>query len=179
MALHNALLAKDIALTAGHIASLAGIVLLGCTVTVTALGATQSAENCKDISISLKSLDTPEAGLSITLVDLPSNDAELGLVEPLDADEIASTATVPFLFLTPRVESMLREVFDDETPNENAVNRRSESHTMGGATRVAPLPRIAEGSTDQPHLSSLQETDITAADESIPRFQHSMYRTDI
>ena len=179
MTTHSVHPSRAIAPTTGYIASVVGSVLLGCGVTVTALGATQLVGNCNDISVSLTSLDTPAAALSVTLVDLPGNDAQLGLAEPMDEDERTSTATVPFLYLTPRVESMLREVFDDEKRDEDAVNWQAESSAIGGSKTNAPLPPIAEGNTDQKHLPGLHESDLSNADETIPHFQRPMYRTDI
>lgn len=176
MTAHNALPAGDMIRMARNVS---GIVMLVCGWSAAALGATGSNGNCQDISNNLKSLQIPAVELSITLVDLPDTSVELGLLEPkgpVDAVESTSDSTAPLLFLTPRVASMLREVFEDM----NVL----DDETVGTAAnnvgkRETTFPPIAEGSADKSLLPILEDSESRAPEQTIPRFQRPMYRTDI
>ena len=100
--------------TMGRAAGLAGILLLGAAWSVSANGATNSIADLADAYENLQDLKAPNAELLINLVDLPGGNSDLGLTETLEPAEPSIDSSVPFLYLTPRVESILNGVFDAE-----------------------------------------------------------------
>jgi|GEM_PF-4824972 len=181
MTVHTALPSGEVAPLVRQATGLAGILMLVCGWSATALAATGPNNNCQEISKNLRSLETPVVELSITLVDLPGTDVEMGMInvrEPIGSSGTASDSTAPLLFLTPRVVSMLREIFDDVSDAE------TRDGPIGAPAIVSPrrestLPPIAEGNTDQSLLPSLEEAAVPTPIQAIPRFQRPMYRTDI
>ena len=124
----------------------------------TVLGATSSLVPCDQVERDLTSLEVTVAALSVNLVDLviteldPASFAE-------EADDTDSMA--PLLFLTPRVATIIRDVFAPaNTPLDSKEN-----------VQTSPLADSAEQtrSTDV-----VEETEI-----DLPRFQRQMFRTDI
>jgi len=179
MTARTALPSGEVAPLVRQATGLAGVLLLVCGWSATALAATSPTSNCWEISRNLQSLETPVVELSIMLVDLPEAEVEMGLIdarEPIGS--IGSDSTAPLLFLTPRVASMLREVFDDVNDAE-ANDGQAVRPANADLKRDSTLPPIAEGSTDQSSLPSLEDAESPPRIQTIPRFQRPMYRTDI
>jgi len=179
MATDTALPARDIGPRASGSVGLAGILLLGCGWSVTAMGATSLLVDCQDIGQSLQGLEAPAIALSISLVDLPANNTSLGLAEPIDAAGAAPNATVPYLYLTSRVESMLREVFADDAPDQDETRWQELDQQDSGTKQDTAVPPVAEGHAEHPSLPALRETELSDTINMMPRFQRPMYRTDI
>jgi len=179
IATDTALPARDIGPRASGAVGLAGILLLGCGWSVTALGATSLLVDCQDIGRSLQRLEAPAIELSISLVDLPDNNTNLGLAEPIDAAGAAPNATVPYLYLTSRVESMLREVFADDAPDQDETRWQEIDQQDSGTKHDTAVPPVAEGHAEHPSLPALRETELSDTINMMPRFQRPMYRTDI
>jgi len=181
MTVHTAFPVRDIDRIARRAIGLASALLLVCGWNAAALGATGPASDCQELSKSLKSLETPVIELSFTLVDLPETDVELGLVtpsEPIRAVDSTADSTAPYLFLTPRVASMLREVFDDASDKEVSELVLTTPSSVG-SRKESVLPPVAEGTSGQSPLTTLEEIELSTPVQAIPRFQRPMYRTDI
>lgn len=179
MATDTALSSKDLGATVSATVGLAAIALLGCGWSIAASGATNLVAHCDDFGDTLPSLDTPASELSISLVDLANNDADLGLAEPLHAAGVVADSTVPYLYLTSRVAAMLREVFDDDARGGNATHWQKLEQENGSAKQGVAAPPVAEGNADRLSLPTLEETDLSDPSDTMPRFQRQMYRTDI
>lgn len=177
MATDTALPSQNIGAMVSSAAGLAAIALLGCGWSIAAAGATNLIVNCQDFGGTLQSLDAPASELSISLVDMPNNDANLGLETPRDAD--VANATVPYLYLTSRVAAMLREIFDDDARDGDATHWQEIEQEIGAGKQAIPAPPVAEGNTDRSSLPTLEETGLSAPSDTMPRFQRQMYRTDI
>jgi len=141
---------------------LAGALLLGCGWSVTALGATSLISDCQEFSELLRQTDPPATELSIALVELPDGDAQPGLDKSLNAVGSASDSTTPLLYLSSRVTSMLRKVFDDEATNAHIST-----------------PPVAERDTKHGSLPTLEASELPDPADARPSFQRQMYRTDI
>jgi len=146
-------------------AGITSAVLL-CAVSAGAFGATNSLVDCQEFSHDTQGLPTADTQFTISLVDLPGKENELGLAEPIDTVDASAESTAPFLYLTPRVAAMLREVFE-----EDAINNDS--------SRKPSLPPVAKGNSDESALQNLGESDLIDADDARLRFRYRMYRTDI
>lgn len=130
----------------------------------------------------LPDLEGPAAdlsGLTFRIVDL-------GASEHDDAPQASTGLTesmAPLLFLTPRVTSILEDVFADSAavPERKAAETAAgtDDHTSPlekGALPGSPVAGIdARGNTPDTYESLSRVNDAT----SLPRFQRQMYRTDI
>ncbi len=146
-------------------AGITSTVLL-CVVSAGAFGATNSLVDCQEFGHHSHGLATADTQFTISLVDLPGKENELGLAEPIDAVDASTESTAPFLYLTPRVATMLREVFE-----EDAIDSVS--------SRKPSLPPVAKGNSEESALQNLEESDLIDADDTRTRFRYRMYRTDI
>jgi len=147
-------------------AGITGAVLL-CVVSAGAFGATNLVD-CQEFGHGPQGHATATAPFTISLVDLPGKENELGLTESIDAVEAAaeSESSAPFLYLTPRVATMFREVFEEEAIDNNSSRKPSS-------------PPVAKGNSEKSALQNLEEADLNDADDARPRFRYRMYRTDI
>ncbi len=157
----------------GHrrIAGLAAIVTLCAGWSASALGATTTTTECDDLIRDLRGLEIPVEAFSVKTVDHVSIEPIPSDIELLDAQNASSETVAPFLFLTPRVASVLKDIFD--------VSRALADQDVSSETSSSP---IAE--TDRiPDISELLDRSdpAGAADDAIdlPRFQQRMFRTDI
>jgi hypothetical protein len=163
--------------TTGRTTALAGILLVGAA---WSMSANSAANSIADSYEKHQNLDTPTIELLIDLVDLPSDKSDLGLTETLEPAEPSGDSSVPFLYLTPRVESMLSGVFDEESTDSHSIIADSQDRSDTEEIGDSPFPPIAEGNADRSTLPGLEETEISKDDvRAMPRFQHHMYRTDI
>lgn len=171
--------AMGAATAASRVAGLTGILLVGLVGSFSALGATNSiaeSDNCLEM---MQGLDARVPELLIVLVDLPADDSELGLTERLGPSQ-RTDATVPHLYLTPRVESMLDNVFDDAANDSRFMILESSERSDKQSKRDSSFPPIAEESEDHSTLPGLEETGmLQEGAPALPRFQRHMYRTDI
>lgn len=154
------------------------------------MAATGSMVECSGISGQLSDDGNDRNPLSFEVVD---HIAAIDAVTPGDDLEPApevSEAPAPVLYLTPRVASILRDVFgsdidgvpaSDESQAEDRITDKAASvERKNGA--VAPIADSADR-TDSSDASDSDE--ITAPmslieqSEEVRRFQQQMYRTDI
>lgn len=156
---------------AWHI-TLTGVVLLGWSA---AFGATSFETDCDEVSRDLQRLEITMDELEVDAVDHMAVTEDVVDRQSLDTTEAAVGAAAPVLYLTPRVATILREVFgtsvDDgtgqeanEAPAELPVAEESE------ADDVAADPESAELTAP-----------VTLIDQSeeLPQFQRQMFRKDI
>ncbi len=144
---------------AGYAAVTATLALLASWSTA-ALGATSSLLPCDQVARDLTSLEVTVAALSIDLVDHVTTELDSANL----ANESDTTDTMaPLLYLTPRVATIMRDVF---APSANNQPRDSNKEVQ-----ASPLAdSVEEAQSDD------------AADEieiNLPEFQRQMYRTDI
>lgn len=136
-----------------------------------ALSAATTEIECDAIARDLRSLEIPAGTLSVSPVDHVSIEPDSPEVEILDAQAAFSESAAPFLFLTPRVASVLRDIFD-----VSPEVRDQQGPNEGSTSPVAESDRI-------PDISELLEQSVpsTATDNEVdlPLFQQRMFRTDI
>ena len=151
---------------AGTLATaLAGITLLSTGWCATALGASSSLVPCDEAGTDLKSLEVAVSELTVNVVDHMTTRGDAATGEVLDPAAGASDSAAPVLFLTPRVATILRGVFDTDS---DAATADDESNAD------APAPSAQSEATDK--LAPVTLIDRAA---EIPRFQRQMYRKDI
>lgn len=149
--------------------TLAGVVLLAIT---PAFAATNSDPGCDEVSRDLRRLEITMDTLEVAAVDHMPVTNDVANTESLDTAVPTEGAAAPVLYLTPRVATILREVFgtdDDEDVRE--------------ATPDADSP-VAEGSEVE-DSGDAEATEMTAPvtlidqTEELPQFQRQMFRKDI
>lgn len=134
-----------------------------------ALAATNANIDCGRDSSFIDDNATTE--LSVNVVDLSKVKGETDFERPRDASEDADdTSLAPLLYLAPRVESILDDVFD-----ENAVEELDAAASTDAESSMAPIAESAQPSAEEPK-AEVQELDIAPA---LLRIQREMYRTDI
>ncbi len=141
-------------------AALAATLVLSVGWSSTALGATSSLVPCDQVARDLTSLDVAVDALSVNLVDHVTTELEPGSFE---TESDATDTLAPLLYLTPRVATILRDVFAPATENQ-ALDVEEEIQT-------SPL---ADSDDETSPVDAAQEREI-----ALPRFQRQMFRTDI
>lgn len=141
-------------------AALTAMLMLSAGWSSTALGATSALVRCDQVARDLTSLEVNVEALSVDLVDHVVTELDPGSFES-ESDSTDSMA--PLLYLTPRVATILRDVFAPAAENQ-AVDGKEEVQT-------SPLA----DSDDK--TRSADAGDENAVD--LPRFQRQMFRTDI
>lgn len=133
--------------------------LLTFTLAGTAVAAPCAVENCGNAARD----QVPVTELAIRAVDLGDSDG----VDDASAVARLSESMAPLLYLTPRVTSILEEVFEDSAPVADA----------GDAEAAAPP--VAD--TDVEESAAEHYGPLSRADNAyhLPKFQRQMYRTDI
>lgn len=126
-----------------------------------ALAAPCIHDDCRNASRALASPQVPWTALTVRSVDLGDADAAEDPAVGL------SESAAPLLYLTPRVASILEEVFDETVPTEDAVE---------GAAAEAPVAEAAPPAEDPESYGPLSQADTAF---HLPKFQRQMYRTDI
>lgn len=159
----------------GHrkIAGLATIVALCAGWSGSTLAAA-TAPACDDLIRDLRGLEIPLETLSVTAVDHVSIEPIHADIELLDAQSASSETAAPFLFLTPRVASVLRDIFDvSSAPDEQDTGNETPSSPVAETLESDRIPNISE-------LLDQSDPAGSANDEiNLPRFQQRMFRTDI
>jgi len=136
-----------------------------------ALSATTTDIDCDTVARDLRSLEIPVEAFSVSNVDHVSIEPNPSDIELLDVQDASSETAAPFLFLTPRVASVLRDVFD---VSRDVRDQRTSSETS--SSPVAESERIPDISEllDQSDPSTVTDDEI-----NLPLFQQRMFRTDI
>ena len=110
-------------------------------------------------------------------------------VEDLDIDESAVTGPATMIELTPRVASILREIFDERVSDDQAADATTATDTSNAtplAEILAPDLREQSRKLDEAHILK-SESDLTQintnlsgiSEDQLSRFREQMFRTDI
>jgi hypothetical protein len=156
----------------GHrrIAGLAATLALCTGLSATALGATTTSE-CDDLISNLRGLEAPVEAFSVTTVDHVSIEPIPSDIELLDAQSASSETAAPFLFLTPRVASVLRDIFDVSSAMDDLdASSEASSSPIAETNRIPDISELL----DQSDSAGTTDNEI-----NLPRFQQRMFRTDI
>jgi hypothetical protein len=142
----------------------AGVAALG----LLALAGAALAAPCADLdgctaSRSLTSLNTPFGALKVRSVDLAATD-------PAAADVTVTDSAAPLLYLTPRVASILEDVFGEE---------EADAAVEPLETEPAPAAPLAAGAASEEKPERYGTLSQAESGEQLPKFQRQMYRTDI
>lgn len=156
------------------IAGLAAMTALCVGWSGSVLSATTTSVECDDLVRDLRSLESPAERLTATKVDHVSIEPIASDIELLDVQSASNETAAPFLFLTPRVASVLRDIFDisQELLDVDASNEPSSS-PVAETVDAERIPDISE---------LLDQSDPGGAAGSaidLPLFQQRMFRTDI
>jgi len=102
----------------------------------------------------------------------------------IDIDESAVTSPTTMIELTPRVASILREIFDERVPDDAAAGETSNATPLA----ELPAPDLLEQSRELDAADIRKsESDLTRvntnlsgiSEDQLSRFRHQMFRTDI
>lgn len=157
-----------------RIAGLTAISVFLAGWSATALSATTTSVECDDLIRDLRSLEIPAEALSVTKVDHVSIEPISSDIELLDAQSASSETVAPFLFLTPRVASVLRDIFD--------ISHELWDRDVSSAPSSSPVAETLDSERIPDISELLDQTDPGGgADTAIdlPLFQQRMFRTDI
>lgn len=130
--------------------------------------AARTSVGCDKVAQELQSLDIDT--LAIEVVDL-SDVSE----SPEKSDELADSVA-PLLFLTPRVATILEDVFGETEEPGAAVddaNTIQPTQTKDAKAPTSPVADNVERDIETPESPMYENAAI------LPRFQRQMYRTDI
>ncbi len=141
-------------------AAVAVTLVLSAGWSTTALGATSSLVPCDQVARNLTSLEVTVEALSVDMVDHVVNELETGSFESIESEADATDTMAPFLYLTPRVATILRDVF---APDQSLDSDED--------VQTSPL---ADSVIETRSVDATEEDKI-----DLPRFQRQMYRTDI
>jgi len=136
-----------------------------------AIGRTQTGTECESVTRGLQSLEAPVDTLSIERVDHVTIENEGSTADTVDIETVSGDTATPLLYLTPRVNNALRDIF---------VNG-PELDTAGDQVKFPSSP-IAE-TEEAADMSELTEDALPAIEVKekidLPLLQRQMYRTDI
>lgn len=144
-------------------------VVLGCSWTAAAFGASTLGVDCDQDGNEFLSRNIPAEKISVSVVDLTADESVVGIERSLDEVGGSDESIAPLLYLAPRVASILEDVFDEDSANTDpTATTRSSS--------VSPLADSAD------ELIAPQSTEADSAIHALSpilRIQREMYRTDI
>ncbi len=138
-----------------------------------ALAATTNKADCDAHVRPADVLESPLAALSIIPVDHVSIEVENSAIDDLETDQPVSDRAAPYLYLTPRVASVLRDIFDfarDDVELETEAQEDSVSSPLAEAEDEIDTTKFRYEALPSP-----------AADDEhdLPLLQRQMFRTDI
>lgn len=141
-------------------------VLAACLLLSSAsFAASPSIVPCDQVGRDLKSLEVPATALTVDRVDHPPADPVAANPDAIDEQTAVTDSIAPILYLTPRVSSIVRDVFG--TPSEELPE---QTPLQPSTSPVADTDQKAE---------SVESADVENDSSDLPRFQQQMYRKDI
>ncbi len=153
-----------------------GAALFSVLLSHSALAATDSYVDCDRLATSLRSLDVPAEAF-------PAADMELNA--SVDGEELAAAletenndSIAPVLLLTPRVATIMRDVFNASVPTETIEATVADETEAKAEVPAATSPPLVSAPRAALPDSPLDE-DRSENNRYVPRFQRQMYRTDI
>ena len=149
---------------------ISGVPALAATLLLStaSFAASPSIVPCDQVSRDLKSLEVPAAALIVDRVDHAPADPIAANPDAIDEQTSITDSVAPILYLTPRVTSIVRDVFgtkSEELPEETALQ-----------PSTSPVSPVADA--DQ-KTESVESADLENNSNDLPRFQQQMYRKDI
>ena len=149
---------------------LAGALILSLGLNAAAFGASNMGDECDHKSFMRPAADTDELALSV--VDLTNTKDEAAISAPPESvSDEASPA--PLLFLTPRVESIVDDVFAE------GVNQLTEDSEADAPSGMTPLADSIDEPVTAPAADPIDDTQPLDLRHLLPSIQRQMYRTDI
>lgn len=144
---------------------------LALSASMGAFAASDTLTDCDRMGRELRSLTVSAGTLATEVVDLSVGSDKEGLPGDFDPSEPDTEIQSPVLYLTPRLDTIVRDVFgavavDNETSPSAVDDKPSLTDT-----EVAPRP-LADSATEPGDTDAERHV-------STPRFQRQMYRTDI
>jgi len=130
---------------------------------VSALSATTTDIDCDGVD-RLRALEIPAETYSVRAVDHVAVDTVPSSLDAIDTAEATSETAAPFLYLTPRVASVLRDIFD-------ATGEVDDQE-------VSSSP-IAESDTTSAISALIDNAEPAEVEITLPVFQQQMFRIDI
>ncbi|HLU06576.1 MAG TPA: hypothetical protein VKZ91_08470 [Woeseiaceae bacterium] len=132
------------------------------------LAAARTSVGCDKVAQELQSLDIDT--LTIEVVDLSDVSQS-----PERSDELADSVA-PLLFLTPRVATILEDVFSDSVEPEAVEHEKITQARETKDAKPATSPVVDNANAPDMDASASPMYENAAI---LPRFQRQMYRTDI
>ena len=150
--------------------AMAGIVALSMGWSASALSATTTEVECDAIR-NLRSLEAPVAALSVRPVDHVSIETDPSSdLASLDAADATTETSAPFLYLTPRVATVLRGIFET-----TGAIRSTDTSSGASSSPIAESDSIS----DIAELIDESDPAVRVEEINLPLFQQRMFRTDI
>lgn len=143
-----------------------------------AMAAPCSRDDCENVARALYSTRISVHNLTIRVVDLGDPDRADQPAGPVGLAE----SMAPLLFLTPRVTSILEDVFNDSDAVQIAAetardaDQSVDGHSPVEETDEGPTSPVAGTGTRAPDRYGPSSLEGAA---TLPKFQRQMYRTDI
>ena len=144
----------------------AALILIG-TWSPQAFSASWSKSDCPEASDEIQPEMTLD-DLALDPVDHPVIDPTSREIDEIDAAGAASEQVTPFLYLAPRVASVLKDVFGED--RDQAEMEESASSPLAERDEVTRFPSSVD--SELPEGSDLEGS-------SLPLLQRQMYRIDI
>jgi hypothetical protein len=139
------------------------------------LAASNAIVSCDKVARKLQTLEVTGETLAFNTVEHMSDNDQADFDAPANTTILLESEIVtPVLLLTPRVASILREVFSSDVAADGETTEVGDSPARPRSdTETAPVSPVARD--DSPSQIPRDE----AANRYMPRFQRQMYRTDI
>jgi hypothetical protein len=138
-----------------------------------ALGATTNKADCDAYSSPAEILESPLAALSINPVDHVTIDAENSAIDELETDQADRESAAPFLYLTPRVASVLRDIFDFARDDQSLDSEAEEDAVS------SPLAEVEDDANGKINRYEALPQPAIEEEHDLPLLQRQMFRTDI
>ena len=151
---------------------LVGALVLGLGLNGAAFGASNMGADCDHSARGFMRPTTDPSELSLSVVDLTDSEEKTVISAPSESVSDYGDSAAPLLFLTPRVESIVDDVFAD------GVNNLSEESEADNPASMTPLAESVDD-TIAPPAESIDNSQPLDLRRLLPSVQQQMYRTDI
>lgn len=152
---------------------LTAVLVAGVGWSASALGATTNKSDCDAHVRPAEVLESPLAALSINPVDHVTIDAENSAIDELETDQADSDRAAPYLYLTPRVASVLRDIFDF-APDDRQPDPESQEDAVS-----SPLAEAEDDTNVTRFRYEALPSPAVEEEHDLPLLQRQMFRTDI
>lgn len=156
----------------------AALIAVGSIWSAAALAAAGVTDNCDRLPHHhVASLDAELEALAADPVDhvnlepVAPNIDSLAVLDAAEEEFLSSESVRPFLFLAPRVATVLREIFSAVEEDRVQAPRPMPS------SPIAETDDFLDAAATAPRSDAMP--DFSIGDETMPQFQRQMYRTDI